>query len=260
MASGRTLVIVPTFDERESIQVILPRVLATGVDVLVVDDSSPDGTGAVVASLAASEPRLSLLTRTSKDGIGPAYLAGFAWGLERGYDVLVELDADGSHPPEDIPRLLAELADPAVGGVIGSRWVPGGRVVGWPLYRRLISRGGSWYARGMLGLGVRDVTAGFRAYRASVLRAVHLEDVESHGYCFQIDMTRRIAGAGYRLVEVPIVFRDRELGESKMSGAIVVEAMLKVTGWGALELWAKAISGLRRDASADRRPGGRFPK
>lgn len=236
MASGRTLVIIPTFNERESIEHILPRVLGTGVDVLVVDDASPDGTGEFVAGLAESEPRLSLLPRTAKDGIGPAYLAGFEWGLARGYEVLVELDADGSHPPEVIPSLVAELDDPAVGGAIGSRWVPGGDVVGWPLHRRLISRGGSWYARRMLGLSVRDVTAGFRAYRAAVLRDVHLEDVESHGYCFQIDMTRRIAGAGYRLVEVPIVFRDREFGDSKMSGAIVLEAMLKVTAWGLARL------------------------
>lgn len=229
--------IIPTFNERESIERILPRVLATGVDVLVVDDASPDGTGGFVASVAASEPRVSLLSRTEKDGIGPAYLAGFEWGLARGYDVLVELDADGSHPPEVIPVMLEQLRDPAIGGVIGSRWVPGGSVVGWPLYRRLISRGGSWYARRMLGLAVRDVTAGFRAYRAAVLRDVHLEDVESHGYCFQIDMTRRIVGAGYRLVEVPIVFRDREFGESKMSGGIVLEAMGKVTGWGFARLF-----------------------
>lgn len=230
--------IIPTFNERESIRHILPRVLETGVDVLVVDDASPDGTADVVAAFAESEPRVALLSRAAKDGIGPAYLEGFAWGLERGYDVLMELDADGSHPPEDIPRMLAELTDSDVGGVIGSRWVPGGSVVGWPLSRRLISRGGSWYARTLLGLSVRDVTAGFRAYRASVLRDVHLEDVESHGYCFQIDMTRRIIGAGYRLVELPIVFRDREHGESKMSGAIVLEAMLKVTTWGLRRLFS----------------------
>lgn len=231
--------IIPTFNERESIERILPRVLGTGADVLVVDDASPDGTGAYVASLAADEERLSLLPRTAKDGIGPAYLAGFEWGLARGYDVLVELDADGSHPPEVIPSMLALLDDPAVGGVIGSRWVPGGSVVGWPLVRQLISRGGSWYARWMLGLSVRDVTAGFRAYRASVLRDVHLEDVESHGYCFQIDMTRRITDAGHRLIEVPIEFRDREFDDSKMSGGIVLEAMVKVTGWGVARLFRR---------------------
>lgn len=231
----RALVIIPTYNERESIERLLPRVLATGVDVLVVDDGSPDGTGDYVAGVAEAQPRLSLLRRASKDGLGPAYLAGFAWGLERGYDVLLELDADGSHPPETIPAMLDVLADdPAgrIGGVIGSRWVAGGSVVDWPLGRTLISRGGSWYARVMLGLGVRDVTAGFRAYRSSVLRELHLEDVESHGYCFQIDMTRRVVAAGYTLVEVPIVFREREFGHSKMSGAIVREAMVKVTQWG----------------------------
>lgn len=229
------LVIIPTYNERESIERILPRVLASAVDVLVVDDSSPDGTGEYVAELAASEPRLNLLTRAGKQGLGPAYLAGFAWGLDHNYEVLVELDADGSHPPEVIPRMLEILANDTegrVGGVIGSRWVEGGSVVNWPKTREFISRGGSWYARGMLGLSVRDVTAGFRAYRSSVLRTINLSGIESHGYCFQIDMTRRIASAGFELVEVPIEFRDREFGDSKMSGAIVREAMLKVTQWG----------------------------
>lgn len=235
------LVIIPTYNERESIERILPRVLGTGLDVLVVDDSSPDGTGAFVTDLARTEPRLHVLTRPGKQGLGPAYLAGFAWALERGYDVLIELDADGSHPPEVIPSMLALLDDPSIGGVIGSRWVPGGSVVGWPLYRRLISRGGSGYARVMLGLSVRDVTAGFRAYRASVLRDVHLEDIESHGYCFQIDMTRRITDAGHRLVEVAIEFRDREFGDSKMSGGIVAEAMVKVTGWGFARLFRRSV-------------------
>ncbi len=227
--------IIPTYNERESIERILPRVLAAEVDVLVVDDSSPDGTGEYVSELAAAEPRLNLLTRSGKQGLGPAYLAGFAWGLEHGYQVLLELDADGSHPPEVIPGMLQILTDDTegrVGGVIGSRWVPGGSVVNWPKTREFISRGGSWYARWMLGLSVRDVTAGFRAYRSEVLRKIDLSGIESHGYCFQIDMTRRIVAAGYELVEVPIEFRDREFGDSKMSGAIVREAMLKVTEWG----------------------------
>lgn len=238
----RVLVIIPTYNERESIERLLPRVLAADVDVLVVDDASPDGTGDYVAGVAETESRLSLLRRTAKDGLGPAYLAGFAWGLERGYDVLVELDADGSHPPETIPTMLDVLsADTAgrIGGVIGSRWVRGGSVVDWPLGRTLISRGGSWYARVMLGLRVRDVTAGFRAYRSAVLRDLHLEDVESHGYCFQIDMTRRIVNAGYELVEVPIVFREREFGHSKMSGEIVREAMVKVTQWGLQRMFGR---------------------
>ncbi len=227
--------IIPTYNERESIERILPRVLATGVDVLVVDDASPDGTGEYVASLATVEPRIHLLARGGKQGLGPAYLAGFAWGLERDYEVLVELDADGSHPPEVIPTMLAVLADDTtgrVGGVIGSRWVAGGSVVNWPTSRKFISRGGSWYARTMLGLKVKDVTAGYRAYPADVLRSLPLAGIESHGYCFQIDMTRRIAAQGLDLIEVPIEFRDREFGDSKMSGAIVREAMVKVTEWG----------------------------
>jgi len=238
--TAAALVIIPTYNERESIERILPRVLAAGVDILVVDDSSPDGTGEYVASLAEAEPSITLLTRSGKQGLGPAYLAGFAWGLERNYDVLLELDADGSHPPEVIPRMLAILADSPrdIGGVIGSRWVAGGSVVNWPAYRKAISRFGSWYARTLLGLPTRDVTAGFRAYPTEVLRKLPLDGIESHGYCFQIDMTRRIIGEGYTLVEVPIEFRDREFGDSKMSGAIVREAMLKVTQWGFQRLFA----------------------
>lgn len=235
MPSHPTLVIIPTYNERESIERILPRILSSAVDVLVVDDSSPDGTGEYVAELAAAESHLHLLSRSGKQGLGPAYIAGFAWGLERGYDVLMEMDADGSHPPTAIPRMLEVLANDTVGrvgGVIGSRWVRGGSVVDWPKSREFISRGGSWYARTMLGLTVRDVTAGFRAYRAEVLRKVNLGSVESQGYCFQIDMTRRVIAAGYQLVEVPIEFRDREFGVSKMSGSIVREAMAKVTQWG----------------------------
>ena len=236
------LVIIPTYNERESIERILPRVLATGVDVLVVDDASPDGTGAYVASLASVEPRIHLLSRGGKQGLGPAYLAGFGWALERDYEVVLELDADGSHPPEVIPQMLEVLVSDragTIGGVIGSRWVPGGSVVNWPAYRRAISRFGSWYARTLLGLPVRDVTAGFRAYRASMLRELPLDSIESHGYCFQIDMTRRVIGEGYQLVEVPIEFRDREFGDSKMGGEIVREAMVKVTQWGIARLFGR---------------------
>lgn len=235
------LVIIPTYNERENLERIVPRVLASEVDVLIVDDASPDGTGEVADRLAA-DPRVSVLHRLSKDGLGPAYLAGFEQGLGRGYDVLIELDADGSHPPERIPDLLAVLAaDPqgSIGGVIGSRWVSGGSIVGWPRRREWISRAGSWYARTALGLPVQDVTAGFRAYRASALRDIHLEDVASQGYCFQIDLTRRMVDAGHRLVEVPIEFRDREFGASKMRGVIIAEAMLKVTGWGIQRLWRR---------------------
>ena len=242
MPTPAALVIIPTFNERESIERVLPRVLATGVDVLVVDDASPDGTAEYVASRSEAEPRIHLLRRGAKQGLGPAYLAGFGWALERDYEVVFELDADGSHPPEAIPTMLAVLAADttgSVGGVIGSRWVEGGSVVNWPAHRRAISRFGSWYARTLLGLKVRDVTAGFRAYRSSVLRHLPLDGIESHGYCFQIDMTRRIIGEGYELVEVPIEFRDREFGESKMRGEIVREAMVKVTGWGLARLFGR---------------------
>lgn len=235
------LVIIPTYNEAENLEPIVRRVLASDVDVLIVDDASPDGTGALADRLA-EDPRVSVLHRLTKDGLGPAYLAGFDHGLARGYDVLIELDADGSHPPERIPDLLAVLAADtagAVGGVIGSRWVAGGSIVGWPRRREWISRAGSWYARSALGLPVRDVTAGFRAYRAAALRDIHLEDVASQGYCFQIDLTRRMVEAGHRLVEVPIEFRDREHGTSKMRGAIIAEAMLKVTGWGIQRLWRR---------------------
>lgn len=242
MPTHTTLVIIPTYNERENIERIIPLILEHSVDILVVDDASPDGTGAYVASLAEDEPRITLLSRAGKQGLGPAYIAGFSHGVSEGYQVLMEMDADGSHPPEAIERMLAILdadTEGRIGGVIGSRWVPGGSVVDWPRTREFISRAGSWYARTMLGLTVRDVTAGLRAYRSTVLTKLAFDDVASQGYCFQIDMTRRIVGLGYQLVEVPIVFRDRELGESKMSGAIVWEAMLRTTQWGFQRLFRR---------------------
>ncbi len=232
-AQPSALVIIPTYNERENIESIVERARATAVDVLIVDDGSPDGTGEVADRLAASDAGVTVLHRAVKQGLGPAYLAGFRVGLDRGYEVLLELDADGSHPPEVIPTMLGLLvARPGLAGVIGSRWVEGGSVVGWPRTRELISRGGSWYARTVLGLPVRDVTAGFRAYRATALASLPLDRIESQGYCFQIDMTRRLIASGALLAEVPIEFRDRRFGTSKMSGMIVLEAMLRVTGWG----------------------------
>lgn len=228
----RVLVVVPTYDEAQSLPDVLARlfVAVPAAEVLVVDDASPDGTGEVAERLAADEPRLHVLHRPGKEGLGAAYRAGFAWGLERGHDVLVEMDADGSHQPEELPRLLAALSGAEL--VIGSRWVDGGAVTNWPWYRRLISRGGTWYARQLLGLSVHDTTAGFRAMHSDALERIDYESVASQGYCFQIDMTRRVAAAGLTTVEVPITFVERAHGRSKMSGAIVREALWRVTLWG----------------------------
>lgn len=231
----RTLVVMPTYDEAENIETVVRRVRAArpDVDLLVVDDASPDGTGVLADRLAAHDPQVHVLHRGRKDGLGGAYRAGFAWGLDRDYEVLVEMDADGSHLPEQLHRLLdaIEHGDGA-DLVIGSRWVPGGAVANWPWYRRAISRGGTAYARTMLALPVEDATAGYRAFRASALLQIHLELVASQGYCFQIDLTRRAHAAGLRIVEVPITFVEREHGRSKMSAAIVREALWRVTTWG----------------------------
>ncbi|MDT0141094.1 polyprenol monophosphomannose synthase [Microbacterium sp. PRC9] len=232
---NRTLVIIPTYDERENIESIVRRALGSAqVDVLVVDDGSPDGTADIVDAMARADDRISLMRRAGKGGLGAAYTAGFAYAHERGYELVVEMDADGSHPPERLDAMIARFDHDAsdLGCVIGSRWVKGGSVVNWPAHRRLISRAGSLYARLMLGVPVRDVTAGYRVYPTAVLQRLDLGSIESKGYCFQIDMTRRVHGAGLRIVELPIEFRERELGQSKMSGAIVVEAMWRVTVWG----------------------------
>ncbi|MCB7137056.1 polyprenol monophosphomannose synthase [Cellulosimicrobium marinum] len=226
------LVAVPTYDERENVEEIVARVRAAvpDVHVLVVDDASPDGTGEVADAIAARDDHVHVLHRAGKQGLGAAYVAAFGWARERGYGVVVEMDADGSHLPEQLPRLLAALADHDV--VLGSRWVPGGSVVNWPLHRRLLSRGGSLYTRLALGIDVRDATGGYRAYSADALDRVLGTDVESQGYCFQIDMVRRALDAGLRVTEVPITFVERVRGESKMSRAIVVEAVRRVTLWG----------------------------
>jgi len=232
---GRVLVVTPTYDEAENLEATIAALRGSGaeVDILVVDDASPDGTGELADRLAASDPRLHVLHRTAKDGLGRAYLAGFAWALERGYEVIVEFDADGSHPADALPAMLAALeADAGTGLVIGSRWVPGGRLVDWPAFRRRLSKAANAYARRMLRLPVRDVTAGYRAYRAEVLREIAHQVVDSRGYCFQIDLTIRTHDAGWRIREVPITFTERRAGASKMSGGVVVEAMWRVTVWG----------------------------
>lgn len=229
----QTLVIIPTYDEADNIAWIVGRVLDAqpAVDILVADDGSPDGTGAIADQLSKADPRIHVMHRGGKLGLGSAYRAGFAWGLARGYDVLVEMDADGSHRPEDLGRLLEASAQGA-DLVLGSRWVPGGGVVNWPWYRRLISRGGTFYAQLMLGLPIKDATGGYRAFRRETLERLPLDEVASQGYCFQIDMARRVLGADMSIVEVPIIFVERVRGESKMSGGIVREALWRVTWWG----------------------------
>ena len=231
----RTLVIIPTYNERGSlpVQVAAVREAAPDVDILVADDNSPDGTGDWADSAAATDDHLHVLHRPGKAGLGAAYLAGFAWGLERGYDVLVEMDADGSHRAVDLPRVLNAPGEWDL--AIGSRWIDGGAVENWPAHRRLLSTGANTYVRLMLGLGVHDATAGFRAYRADTLRGLDLAHVESQGYCFQIDMAWRVVRAGGTVVEVPITFVEREQGQSKMSGAIIREALVKTTAWGIKE-------------------------
>ncbi|GAB3178430.1 polyprenol monophosphomannose synthase [Nesterenkonia halophila] len=228
----KILTIIPTYDEIEALPITLDRLQAAvpETDVLVVDDNSPDGTGDYADELAAQDSRVHVLHRTAKNGLGGAYIAGFRWGLERGYDALIELDADGSHQPEQLPDLIAALDRADL--VIGSRWVDGGGVVNWPLHRKVISRAGSLYSRTLLGLPVRDITAGYRVFRREALESIDFDEVESVGYGFQVDMTFRMARRGRTIVEVPITFVERTLGASKMSGDIVVEAMLNVTRWG----------------------------
>jgi dolichol-phosphate mannosyltransferase len=229
---GRVLVVVPTYNEHDNLEAVAHRLHAAvpSAHLLVVDDGSPDGTGAVADNLAARHDWSHVLHRTDKAGLGAAYIAGFGWAAAHGYDVVVEMDADGSHAPEELPRLLTVLADADV--VLGSRWVEGGRVVNWPRTRTLLSRGGNWWTRVMLALPLRDATGGFRAYRRTVLDALPLHDVASQGYCFQVDLAWRAWRAGVRVVEVPITFVERVRGESKMSRAIVVEALWRVTWWG----------------------------
>jgi dolichol-phosphate mannosyltransferase len=232
--SARTLVIIPTFNEVENLPIILGRVHAAlpDVHVLVVDDGSPDGTGQLADELALADPdRVHVMHRNVKDGLGAAYLAGFAWGLGRQYTILVEMDADGSHAPEQLHRLL-DAVDAGADLAIGSRYVEGGTVRNWPWRRLVLSKGANTYSRILLGVGIRDITAGYRAYRREVLEKIDLDAVDSKGYCFQIDLTWRAINNGFKAVEVPITFAERELGVSKMSGSNIREAMVKVARWG----------------------------
>ena len=232
MSIGSVLVIVPTYNEVDNLEVIASRLHAAVPEahLLVVDDNSPDGTGKLADELAAREDWAHVLHRTGKEGLGAAYLAGFAWAKDHGYDVVVEMDADGSHAPEQLPRLLAALEHADL--VLGSRWVEGGKVENWPKSREVLSRGGNTYTRLALGLPLRDATGGYRAYRRAVLDTVLETQVHSQGYCFQVDLAWQLWKAGHRVVEVPITFVERVRGESKMSRAIVVEALWRVTVWG----------------------------
>ncbi|GAA4928190.1 polyprenol monophosphomannose synthase [Streptomyces coeruleoprunus] len=224
--------IIPTYNEAENIKAIVSRVreAVPDADILIADDNSPDGTGKLADELAAEDGQVHVLHRKGKEGLGAAYLAGFRWGMDHDYGVLVEMDADGSHQPEELPRLLTALKGADL--VLGSRWVPGGRIVNWPKSREFLSRGASTYSRLLLGVPIRDVTGGFRAFRRETLEGLGLADVASQGYCFQIDLARRAVAAGFHVVEVPITFVEREHGHSKMSRDIIVEALWRVTAWG----------------------------
>src|ERR1700760_79396 len=232
--SQRVLVIIPTFNERENLPLIHARLKTScpDVHVLVVDDSSPDGTGKLADELASADSeRIHVMHRTAKDGLGAAYLAGFAWGLNRQYTTLVEMDADGSHAPEQL-HLLLEAVDAGADLAIGSRYVDGGDVQNWPWRRWALSWTANTYARLALGIGIHDITAGYRAYRREVLQKIDVDAVDSKGYCFQIDLTWRTINAGFIVKEVPITFTERELGVSKMSGSNIREAVVKVAQWG----------------------------
>lgn len=228
------LVIIPTYDEAENVERIVVRVRAATplVHILVADDNSPDGTGEIADKLAAKDEHVHVMHRKGKEGLGAAYLAGFAWGIENGYEVLVEMDADGSHRPEDFPKLLSALVEQDADLVLGSRWVKGGTVVNWPKSREVLSRGGNTWVRMVTGMKLRDATGGYRVFRKEALEAIGLKNVESSGYCFQVDLSWRATRAGLKIVEVPITFVEREFGVSKMSSAIVVEALWRTTLWG----------------------------
>ncbi|MBJ7593597.1 MAG: polyprenol monophosphomannose synthase [Candidatus Dormibacteraeota bacterium] len=229
-AAAAVLVVVPTYNERENLATLAPRILAQGEQfhLLVVDDDSPDGTGPLADELAAADPRVRVLHRASKGGLGPAYIAGLTTGMKRGFDYLVTMDADHSHDPADLPRLLAATHDARADVALGSRWTAGGSTRGWPLRRRVLSRGGSAYVRLVLGVDLRDATAGFKCIRASALAALEIDTIGSSGYAFNIELNYRATLRGFRIVEVPIVFTERITGASKMSGRIVAEALLRV--------------------------------
>ncbi|WP_052667506.1 polyprenol monophosphomannose synthase [Nitriliruptor alkaliphilus] len=255
----RTLVVLPTYDERDTLPTVLAGLtaLATDLDVLVVDDASPDGTGQLAEAVTSGDPHRHVLHRAGKAGLGSAYRTGFRWGLERGYDRFVAMDADLSHDPASLPELLAASARADL--VIGSRYVPGGRVERWPLRRRLLSAGGNLYARGLTGLPVHDGTSGYRVVHRAVLEAIDVAELRSDGYAFQLEVAFRAWRAGFHLAEVPIVFVERRAGASKLSRAVVAEALWRTAAWAARE--GRGQSGIhpasvRAGAAGPRAPGG----
>jgi dolichol-phosphate mannosyltransferase len=244
---GRVVMVVPTYNEADNLAWVVRRLrtAAPDVDVLVVDDNSPDGTGRLADELAAADDRIRVLHRVDKAGLGAAYLHGFAVALEAGYDVIGEMDADGSHQPEQLHRLLTALESADL--VIGSRWVPGGSIVNWPRRREALSRGGNLYVRLLLGIDVRDATAGYRLFRRQTLEKIDLDSVRSTGYVFQTDLVTRAVRAGLTVREVPIDFVERVRGDSKMDGSVAVESLVRITRWGARERLEQARRRLGRE-------------
>ena len=243
---GRVVMVIPTYNEALNLEWIVGRLREAqpGVDVMVVDDGSPDGTGEIADHLADVDPQITVVHRTEKAGLGAAYLHGFRVALDMGYDVIGEMDADGSHQPEQLHRLLDALSSADL--VIGSRWVPGGSVVNWPKSREFLSRGGNLYVRMLLGVKVKDATAGFRVFKRATLEAIDIDTVESTGYVFQTDMAWRTLQTGKTITEVPIEFIERERGDSKMSGSVATESLKRITCWGLHERWTRIKRSLRR--------------
>jgi dolichol-phosphate mannosyltransferase len=243
---GRVVIVVPTYNEADNLAWIVGRVRAAqpDLDLLVVDDGSPDGTGRIADALAAADPHVKVVHRTQKAGLGAAYRAGFRVALDAGYDVIGEMDADGSHQPEQLHRLLDAIRTADL--VIGSRWVPGGSIVNWPKSREALSRGGNIYVRLLLGIDVHDATAGFRLFRRATLEKIDIDSVHSTGYVFQTDMAYRTLQAGLKVVEVPIEFIERERGDSKMSRDVAVESLKSITKWGLRERARQVRRKLRR--------------